>query len=85
LRAINTGHPGSISTLHADTPLMAIEQLKMMVMQAGLGMTPSEITSYIRNVVDVIVQLKRGNKGRRYISEVYFRPLHDPSLKNKTE
>lgn len=85
LRAINTGHPGSISTLHADTPLMAIEQLKMMVMQAGLGMTPSEITSYIRNVVDVIVQLKRGNKGRRYISEIYFRPLHDPNLKNKIE
>ena len=85
LRAINTGHPGSISTLHADTPLMAIEQLKMMVMQAGLGMTPSEITSYIRNVIDVIVQLKRGNKGRRYISEIYFRPLHDPNLKNKIE
>jgi type IV secretion system protein VirB11 len=84
LRAINTGHPGSISTLHADTPLMAIEQLKMMVMQAGLGMTPSEITSYIRNVVDVIIQLKRGNKGRRYISEIYFRPLHDPNFKNKT-
>jgi type IV secretion system protein VirB11 len=85
LRAINTGHPGSISTLHADTPLMAIEQLKMMVMQAGLGMTPSEISSYIRNVIDVIVQLKRGNKGRRYISEIYFRPLHDPNLKNKIE
>lgn len=85
LRAINTGHPGSISTLHADTPLMAIEQLKMMVMQAGLGMTPSEIVSYIRNVVDVIVQLKRGNKGRRFISEVYFRPLHDPNYNKKKE
>lgn len=77
LRAINTGHPGSISTLHADTPKMAIEQLKMMVMQAGLGMSPSEITSYIKNVVDVIIQLKRGGKGRRYISEIYFRPLHN--------
>jgi type IV secretion system protein VirB11 len=85
LRAINTGHPGSISTLHADTPLMAIEQLKMMVMQAGLGMTPSEISSYIRNVVDVIVQLKRGNKGRRYISEIYFRPLHDPNYNKNTK
>jgi type IV secretion system protein VirB11 len=85
LRAINTGHPGSISTLHADTPLMAIEQLKMMVMQAGLGMTPSEIVSYIRNVVDVIVQLKRGNKGRRFISEVYFRPLHDPNYNKKKD
>ena len=77
LRAINTGHPGSISTLHADTPKMAIEQLKMMVMQAGLGMTPSEIYSYIKNVVEIIVQLKRGAKGKRYISEIYFNRIHD--------
>ena len=76
LRAINTGHPGSISTLHADTPLMAIEQLKMMVMQAGLGLSPSEITAYIKNVIDIIIQLKRGEKGKRYISEIYYRPLH---------
>lgn len=77
LRAINTGHPGSISTLHADTPKMAIEQLKMMVMQAGLGMSPSEIISYIKNVVDIVIQLKRGEKGRRYISEIYFKTIHD--------
>lgn len=72
LRAINTGHPGSISTLHADTPEMAIEQLKLMVMQAGLGMPPDEIKDYIKHVVDVIVQLKRGTKGKRFISEIYF-------------
>lgn len=76
LRAINTGHPGSISTLHADTPDMAIEQLKLMVMQAGLGIPPDQIKTYILNVVDIIIQLKRGAKGRRYISEVYFKPLH---------
>ena len=81
LRAINTGHPGSISTLHADTPKMAIEQLKMMVMQAGLGMTPTEITSYIKNVIDIVVQLKRGAKGRRYISEIYFKPIHDKQVR----
>ncbi len=81
LRAINTGHPGSISTLHADTPKMAMEQLKMMVMQAGLGMAPSEINSYIRNVVDVVVQLKRGAKGKRYISEVYFKAIHNQPAK----
>ena len=74
LRAINTGHPGSISTLHADTPLMAIEQLKLMVMQAGLGLPPDQIKEYILQVVNVIVQLKRGAKGKRYISEVYFKP-----------
>lgn len=84
LRAINTGHPGSISTLHADTPKMAIEQLKMMVMQAGLGMTPTEITSYIKNVIDVVVQLKRGTKGRRYVSEVYFRKLEEVKAVNQS-
>lgn len=73
LRAINTGHPGSISTLHADTSKMALEQLKMMVMQAGLGMSPVEIMSYIDNVIDIVVQLKRGEKGVRYVSEVYFK------------
>ena len=73
LRAINTGHPGSISTLHADTPKMALEQLKLMVMQAGLGMPPDQIKEYILNVVDIVVQLKRGDKGRRYISEIYFK------------
>ena len=83
LRAINTGHPGSISTLHADTPKMAMEQLKMMVMQAGLGMAPSEINSYIRNVVDVVVQLKRGAKGKRYISEVYFKAIHNKPEKSE--
>ncbi len=73
LRAINTGHPGSISTLHADTPAMALEQLKLMVMQAGLGMPPAEIKKYIEAVIDVIVQLKRGAGGVRYISSVYFK------------
>jgi type IV secretion system protein VirB11 len=72
LRAINTGHPGSIATLHADTPRMAIEQLKLMVMQAGLGLPPEQIREYILNVVDIIVQLKRAEKGRRYVSEICF-------------
>ncbi len=73
LRAINTGHPGSISTLHADAPAMALEQLKLMVMQAGLGMPPDEIKKYIQSVVDIVVQLKRGSGGKRYVSEVYFK------------
>jgi type IV secretion system protein VirB11 len=75
LRAINTGHPGSISTLHADTPNMALEQLKLMVMQAGLGMPPDEVKKYISSIVDIVVQLKRGTGGRRYISEIYFKDL----------
>lgn len=77
LRAINTGHPGSISTLHADTPEMAKEQLKLMVLQAGLGLPPEQIADYIKNVVDIIIQLKRGEKGRRFVSQIYFKGLED--------
>ncbi|MCH2546413.1 MAG: P-type DNA transfer ATPase VirB11 [Alphaproteobacteria bacterium] len=74
LRAVNTGHPGSVSTLHADSPNLAMEQLILMVMQAGLGITREQIKQYVENVIDVIIQLKRGDKGKRFVSEVYFRP-----------
>jgi type IV secretion system protein VirB11 len=73
MRAVNTGHPGSISTLHADTPELAIEQLILMIMQAGLGITREQIKSYVENVINVIIQLKRGPHGMRYVSEIYFR------------
>lgn len=77
LRAINTGHPGSIATLHADTPQMAIEQLKLMVMQAGLNITPDEIKKYILSVIDIVVQLKRPHGShKRYVSEIYFKFMH---------
>jgi len=72
MRAVNTGHPGSISTLHADTPQLAMEQLILMIMQAGLGITRDQIKSYVENVINVIIQLKRGPRGMRYVSEVYF-------------
>lgn len=73
LRAINTGHPGSISTLHADTPTLAIEQLILMIMQAGLGITRDQIKEYVESVVNIIIQLKRGAKGKRFVSEVHFK------------
>ncbi len=74
LRAVNTGHPGSIATLHADTPRLAIEQLCLMVLQSGVSMSKSEIKSYVKQVVEVVVQLKRGPGGRRYVSELMYEP-----------
>jgi type IV secretion system protein VirB11 len=59
--------------------MMAMEQLKLMVMQAGLGMPPDEVKSYIKSVIDIIVQFKRGAKGVRYVSEIYFKA--DPDRK----
>ena len=76
LRAVNTGHPGSISTLHADTPMLAIEQLILMIMQAGLGITREQVKDYVETVINVIIQLKRGDKGHRFVSEIYFKEGH---------
>ena len=75
LRAINTGHPGSIATIHADSPMMAFEQLALMVMQADLGLTRPQIIDYIRHVIPIVVQLKRGDHGRRFVSEIYYRGI----------
>jgi type IV secretion system protein VirB11 len=69
LRAINTGHPGSVTTLHADTPDGALEQLALMALQTGTAMTHADILAYVRSVVDVIVQLER-NQGRRQVREI---------------
>ncbi len=69
LRAVNTGHPGSFSTLHANSPAGALEQLALMVMQAGLGLSRADTIDYACSVVDLIVQLGRAG-GRRGIVEI---------------
>jgi type IV secretion system protein VirB11 len=72
LRAVNTGHPGSIATLHADSPDMAFEQIALMVMQAGTELDYPQIMDYVRRIIDLVIQLRRGEKGRRYVSEVFY-------------
>jgi type IV secretion system protein VirB11 len=69
LRAINTGHPGSFSTIHANSPQGALEQLALMVMQSGLGLSRGETIDYARTVIDVVVQLARVD-GRRQITGI---------------
>ena len=59
LRAINTGHPGSFSTVHANSLRGALEQLSLMVMQTGIGLTRSDTIAYAASVIDVMVQLGR--------------------------
>ena len=71
LRAVNTGHPGSITTVHADTPQGALKQIALMVMQANLGLQNDQINDYIRSIIDIVVQLKRIG-GKRVISEVWY-------------
>ncbi len=70
LRAINTGHPGSFSTIHANSLRGALEQLSLMVMQTGIGLTRSDTIAYAASVIDVLVQLGRDPSGRRGITQI---------------
>lgn len=71
LRAVNSGHPGSITTVHADSPEGAIDQIALLAMTSGLDLGWSKIQTYVRRVIDVIVQLER-HGGRRRVAEVHF-------------
>jgi type IV secretion system protein VirB11 len=68
LRAINTGHPGSFSTIHANSPAGALEQLALMVMQAGLGLDRRDTLAYARSMIDIVVQLGRIDGRRRIMA-----------------
>lgn len=65
LRAVNTGHPGSMSTIHADTPERAIDQLALLILQSGANMKWEDVVRYVNRSVDLIVQLVREDGVRR--------------------
>ena len=69
LRAVNTGHPGSMTSIHADTPQRAIEQLALLVLQTGSSLSRDDVRHYVRESIDVFVQLER-HGGRRRASQV---------------
>ena len=72
LRAVGTGHPGSITTVHANSPDGAVEQLALMSMTAGTELDRAELVDYIRATVDVFVQLGQED-GARLVTEIRFR------------
>ena len=71
LRAVGTGHPGSVTTVHASSPQGAIEQLALMALMGGTELRRAELIDYVRNTVDVFVQLGRDG-GTRLVTTVAF-------------
>ena len=73
LQAMNTGHDGSMTTLHANTPRDALSRMETMVLMAGMDLPHRAIREQISSAIDVIVQQERMRDGSRrviYISEV---------------
>jgi len=58
LNALNTGHSGSMSTVHANSVDLAFQRIALMVLQAGIRLNRDEIIEYIKSVIDVVIQLK---------------------------
>ena len=72
LEAINSGHPGSLTTVHADSPEFALERMALMIMRAGTPMTKPEIMAYLKLTVPIIVQFTKDVTGSRFISQIYY-------------
>jgi pilus assembly protein CpaF len=73
LQAMNTGHDGSISTLHANTPRDALARLETMVLMAGMDLPVRAIREQVASAVDLIIQqtrLKDGSRHLTYVTEV---------------
>jgi pilus assembly protein CpaF len=70
LQAMNTGHAGSITTVHANTPRDAVARLETMVLMAGFELPVRAIREQIASAINVIVQLERASDGTRRVVSV---------------
>ncbi|MCA0946928.1 CpaF family protein [Salipiger pacificus] len=70
LQAMNTGHEGSMSTIHANNPRDAIARMEQMVGMAGMPMNQTSIRAQITSAIDLIVQLERLRDGTRRVTSI---------------
>jgi pilus assembly protein CpaF len=70
LQAMNTGHEGSMTTIHANTPRDALKRLEQMVAMAGMATTVASIRSQISSAITLAIQLQRLPDGKRKLTSV---------------
>jgi pilus assembly protein CpaF len=70
LQAMNTGHEGSMTTIHANSPRDAITRMESMAGMSGVTLSEALVRQTISRSLEVIVQLSRGTDGRRRISSI---------------
>jgi len=82
LRNVNSGHPGSITTIHADSAALAFEQLTLLVRESegGRDLPRDDIRSMLHLLVDIVVQMKK-IEGRFVMTEIW----HDPLRKHRAD
>ena len=70
LQAMNTGHEGSMATIHANTPRDAITRLEQMVAMSGMKLSPEAVRGQIASAVGMIIQIMRMSDGKRKMMSV---------------
>ncbi len=70
LQAMNTGHEGSMSTVHANSPRDALSRIETMVLMAGFELPVRAIRQYLSSALDVIIQLERLDDGTRHVTTI---------------
>jgi pilus assembly protein CpaF len=70
LQALNTGHRGSITTVHANSTGDALSRLETMVLTAGVGLPSRAVRDQIYSAVDMLVHLERNRAGERKVAEI---------------
>lgn len=70
LQAMNTGHDGSLTTIHANTPRDALSRVENMVSMSGITIPPKALRAQIASALDLIIQVERQEDGRRRVVSV---------------
>ena len=70
MQAMNTGHEGSITTLHANNPTDALNRLETMILMNEMEIPVSAVRGYIENAIDIVVQVDRLTDGKRKITSI---------------
>ena len=70
MQAMNTGHEGSMTTLHANSPKDALNRLETMVLMAGMEIPIRAIREYIENAIDIVINISRLTDGKRKITSI---------------
>ncbi len=70
LTALNTGHDGALSTVHANSPGDALSRLETLALMAGLGLPHGAIAEQVQRGVDLVVHIERRGDGARRVTEI---------------
>jgi pilus assembly protein CpaF len=70
MTALNTGHEGALSTIHANSPADALRRLETLVLMAGVGLPHDAVAEQVRRGIDLVVHLQRDPDGGRRVTEI---------------